>query len=270
MMKNKNMKNLLLTIDVGNTNTVLGIFRDAELVVHWRLSRTVSRTEDECWILVKMFCDSGKIPFDEISGVVISSVVPNQTIAFKRMTENYFYFSPIIVDADLDIGLKILYENPKEVGADRLCNAVAGYHKYSGPLIIVDFGTATTFDIISGKGEYLGGVIAPGIETSATDLFRRAARLFRVELKFPGKLIGRTTEASMQAGIMYGAIEQVNGLVRRIIEELCTKETVKVIATGGLAPVLSNKTDTIQHLEPFLTLDGMRLIYERIRHKSCG
>lgn len=263
-------KNLLLTIDIGNTNTVLGIFRNSELIVHWRVSSTVARTEDECWILVKMFCESGKIPFESISGVVISSVVPNQTIAFKRMTENYFYFSPIIVDAELDIGLKILYENPKAVGADRLCNAVAGYHKYSGPLIIVDFGTATTFDVISSKGEYVGGVIAPGIETSAADLFRRAARLFRVELKFPPKVIGRTTESSMQAGIMYGAVEQVDGIVKRIIEELHTKKTVTVIATGGLAPILLNETHTIHHLEPFLTLDGMRLIYERIRRKPCG
>ncbi len=261
------MDDLLLVTDIGNTHTVLGIYRDEELIIHWRLSTSIARTEDESWIVVKMLCDTAGIPAEKITGVIISSVVPNATLIFQRMIENYLYFTPVVVSSELDIGIKVLYEDPRAVGADRLCNAIGGFKKYGGPLIIVDFGTATTFDVVTENGDYLGGVIAPGIETSASDLWKRAARLYRVELKFPEKVIGKNTEASMQAGIMYGTVEMVDGLVRRIIGELGTSN-VKVIATGGLANTIKEKSTTIQNLEPYLTLDGMRLIYERLRKKN--
>ncbi len=258
------MDGLLLAVDIGNTHTVLGIYRDAELIIHWRLSTSITRTEDESWIVVKMLCESAGIPSERITGVIISSVVPNATRLFQRMVENYLYFQPVIVSSELDLGIRILYEDPRAVGADRLCNAIAGFNRYGGPLIVVDFGTATTFDVVTREGDYLGGVIAPGIETSAADLWRRAARLFRVELRYPKNIIGRDTESSMQAGIMFGTVEMVDGIVRRILAELNHPGT-KIIATGGLAGVIMEKSATIQHLEPYLTLDGMRMIYERVR-----
>ncbi|MFQ6079679.1 MAG: type III pantothenate kinase [Thermodesulfobacteriota bacterium] len=254
---------MLLTLDIGNTHTVLGIFQGENLLAHWRLSSATSRTEDECWILVRNFCSSESIDIKEIDGVIISSVVPNLTPVFDKMTRDYLHLEPVNVDARLDLGIKVLYEDPMAVGADRLCNSVAGFKKYGGPLIVVDFGTATTFDIVSKDGEYLGGIIAPGIETSAMDLFQRAARLPRVEMKFPQNLIGRNTEASLQAGIMYGAVELTDGMVKRIREKL--KESVQVIATGGLAHLISNKSTTVKIIEPFLTLEGMRIIYDRVR-----
>jgi len=254
---------MLLTIDIGNTHTVLGVFEGSILRRHWRLSSSVARTEDECWILVCTFCQWGNLPLEAIEGVVISSVVPNLTPAYEKMSHNYLQRSPLLVSSDLDLGIRILYEDPRAVGADRLCNAVAGFQKYGGPLIVVDFGTATTFDVITREGDYLGGVIAPGIETSAMDLFRRAARLPRVELRFPRRVIGHTTETSMQSGIMFGALKQVEGLVELIAAEL--EERPVVIATGGLAPLISQRCPVIQHLEPYLTLEGMRLIYERVR-----
>jgi|Deesub1362B_J571_1020462.scaffolds.fasta_scaffold04330_5 type III pantothenate kinase len=258
------MDDLLLVVDIGNTNTVLGIYRDGNLIIHWRLSTSITRTEDESWIVVKMLCESAAIPAEHITGVIISSVVPNATRIFQRMIENYLYFRPVVVSADLDLGIKIDYEDPRAVGADRLCNAVAGFEKYGGPLIIVDFGTATTFDVVSEQGDYLGGVIAPGIETSAADLWRRAARLFRVELKFPDQILGKNTETSMQAGIMFGTVEMVDGLVRRLRDSL-KYEKCRVIATGGLANTIVEKSQTIDKVDPYLTLDGLRIIYERLR-----
>lgn len=261
------MDDLLLAADIGNTHTVLGIYRDEELIIHWRLSTSITRTEDESWIVVKMLCESAGIPAEKITGAIISSVVPNATRLFQLMIENYLYFEPIVVSSELDLGIRIRYEDPRAVGADRLCNAVAGFARYGGPLIVVDFGTATTFDVISAEGEYLGGAIAPGIETSASDLWRRAARLYRVELAFPPKIIGANTEASMQAGIMFGTVELVDGLVRRIRRELNAPEA-GVVATGGLAKVVMEQSETIEHLEPYLTLDGMRMIYERVKGKA--
>ena len=259
------MVDLLLVVDIGNTHTVLGIYRDSELIIHWRLSTSGRRTEDESWISVKMLCESASIPAEKISDVIISSVVPNATTIFNRMVETYLYFTPIIISSELKLGLNILYEDPKAVGADRICNAVGGFSKYGGPLIIVDFGTATTFDIINKNGDYHGGIIAPGIETSAGDLWKRAARLYRVQLKFPDKIIGQTTENSMQAGIMFGAVEMIDGLVRRIKKELGLPDETKVIATGGLASIIMERASTIQHFEPYLTLDGLRLIYTRVK-----
>lgn len=262
------MDSLLLAVDIGNTHTVLGIYREAELIIHWRLSTSSARTEDESWIEVKMLCDSAHIPAEKISDVIISSVVPDATTIFSRMIETYLYIPPICITSELDLGFEIIYDDPKGVGADRICNAVGGFSKYGGPLIIVDFGTATTFDIINDTGDYCGGIIAPGIETSANDLWQRAARLFRVQLQFPEKIIGQNTEHSMQAGIMWGAVEMVDGLARRIKSELINPKDVKVIATGGLAPIIMAKTSTLQHFEPYLTLDGMRLIFDRMKGKS--
>jgi len=261
------MDELLLVVDIGNTHTVLGIYRDSELIIHWRLRTSGARTEDESWISVKMLCDSGGIPAEKITDVIICSVVPNATLIFKRMIETYLYFTPIIVSSELDLVIKILYEEPKAVGADRLCNAIGGFDKYGGPLIIVDFGTATTFVVINEQGDYLGGVIAPGVETSAINLWQRAARLYRVQLSFPDKIVGQNTESSMQSGIMFGASEMVDGLVNRILQEL-DSENAKVIATGGLARTIMEKTTKIQQFDPYLTLDGLRLVFNRLKRKN--
>ncbi|NOY78056.1 MAG: type III pantothenate kinase [Calditrichaeota bacterium] len=258
------MKDLLLTIDIGNTHTVLGFFRERKLVAHWRLTSSVNRTEDESWMMLRLFCESSHFRADEIAGVVISSVVPNLTPVFAQMTRNYMGIEPLVVSSALELPIQIAYQNPRAVGADRICDAVAGFHSYGGPLIIVDLGTATTFDVITENGEYLGGAIAPGIETSAIDLFRRAAKLFPVQFEFPERIIGRNTKESIQAGIMFGAVQQVDGIVKTIIDELNTDKKVHVVGTGGLAGVILNRSKTIEKVEPFLTLDGMRLIYENI------
>lgn len=260
---------LLLVVDLGNTHTVLAVYKGKDLLINWRLSTSITRTEDESWIAVKMLCESGQIPLERITDAIISSVVPDATSIFSRMVKSYLHFKPMIITSDLDLQIEIRYDDPRAVGADRLCNAVGGFDKYGGPLIIVDFGTATTFDIISVRGDYLGGVIAPGVETSAADLWRRAARLYKVELGFPEKVIGKNTEASMQSGIMYGAVEMVDGLVKRLLTELKTDSQssgdIKVIATGGLSSILEDKSSMIQNFDEHLTLDGMRIIFERLK-----
>jgi len=255
---------MLLAIDIGNTHTVLGIYQGEELLSHWRISSSPARTEDEYWILMKNLFEGRGLDIEAINGVIISSVVPNLTPIFDKLSRGFLEIDPVIVDHTLDLGIEILYKDPAAVGADRICNAVAGFEKYGGPLIIVDFGTATTLDVISAKGEYLGGIIAPGLETSALDLFKRTAKLPRVELKFPTELIGRDTESAMQSGIMYGAVEQVDGLVRRIKKEMGQAE---VVATGGLASLVVEKSRTIDKVEPFLTLEGLKIIYNRVERK---
>ena len=255
---------MLLTVDIGNTQIAIGLFEDREIKAHWRFSSSSMRTEDECWILVKSLCEGEGIKVSDIKGVVISSVVPNVTPVYEKLAQKYFLTTAMVVDASLDTGIQILYDNPMAVGPDRICNAVAGYHQFGGPLIIVDFGTATTFDVISKDAEYLGGIIAPGIESTASTLHHRAARLPKVELRFPDKLIGTNTESSIQSGLMYGAVEIVDGLVRRIWGEI--GETAQVIATGGLAKTIVHKLSTVKHVEPFLTLVGLQLIYERVKN----
>ncbi len=252
---------MLITIDIGNTNVVIGIYRASELIAHWRLSSQTPRTQDECWILLASLLKSNSIEIDQIQGGVISSVVPNLTSTYFMLLEDYFKIKPILVSSDLKLDLKILYEDPRAVGADRICNAVAGFHFFGGPLVVLDFGTATTFDVVSASNEYLGGIIAPGIELTASILHQRAARLPKVELKFPASVIGVTTEASIQSGLMFGTVELINGMISRIEQQL--GGPVKTIATGGLASVVSPFTKKIEHIEPFLTLDGMRLIYEQ-------
>lgn len=253
---------MLIAIDIGNTNIVIGIYRNNDLVAHWRLSSQTARTSDECWILLSSLLKSNSIELEQIQGGIISSVVPNLTATFFMVLEGYFQLSPIIVDSDLKLDLKILYEDPRAVGADRICNAVAGFHFFGGPLVILDFGTATTFDVVSANNEYLGGIIAPGIELTASVLHQRAARLPKVELKFPAFVIGTTTEASIQSGLMFGTVELINGLIARIEQQL--GHSVKTVATGGLAKVVSPYTNKIERVEPFLTLDGLRLIYEQV------
>lgn len=252
---------MLLAVDVGNTHTVVGIFRDDRLIADWRMSSAGHRTSDECWLTIKSFCHTVDIPLREISGMGISSVVPDLTEIFAAMGRKYLRCKPTVVSSDLDLGIKIHYKDPSAVGADRLCNAIAGHKKYGGPLIVIDFGTATTYDVIAANGDYLGGVIAPGLETSAAELHRRAAKLPKVELDFPPRVIGNDTSASMQAGIMFGGVDAVEGLVRRIRAELGTQ--ARVIATGGLATVVARHTKVIEACEPALVLEGVRLIYHR-------
>ncbi len=253
---------MLLAIDIGNTHTVFGVFKGQRLLAHWRVSSAVTRTEDEIAMLVKTFCAQASIKSKSINGVGISSVVPDQTEIFELMARKHYGIKPLIVNADLDLGIKIHYEDPSTVGADRLCNAVAGFEKYGGPLIIIDFGTATTYDVISEKGDYLGGVIAPGIETSAANLHRRAAKLPKIELRFPDEVIGTDTVSSMQSGILYGTVDAVEGMVQRIKRFVGRK--AKVIATGGYAKLIKDHSNAIDYYEPALVLHGVYLIYRRV------
>ncbi len=258
------MRDLLLTIDVVNTHTVIGFFRGKTLQAHWRITSNIARTEDESWVLLKLFCDSSNLNKNQIKGAIISSVVPNLTPVFVQMISEYIGLEPVVVSASLPLPIHIAYDNPRAVGADRICDAVAGFLQYGGPLIVVDLGTATTFDVITETGDYLGGAIAPGIETSSMDLFRRAAKLFPVQFEFPTRVIGRNTKESIQAGIMFGAVEQVDGIVRRIKRELPAGKHVHVVGTGGLARAIFGRSETIEKVEPDLTLYGMQMIYEKL------
>ncbi len=258
----KTNHHLLLAIDIGNTHTVFGIFDGNKLIADWRISSAIPHTEDEIGAQVLLLCQHAGINASAIRGVGISSVVPNLTDIFEMMAKKYFNVKSLIIHADLNLGIKILYEDPSMVGADRLCNSVAGYTRYGGPLIIIDFGTATTYDVVSKRGEYLGGIIAPGIETSALDLHRRAAKLPKVELRFPKDVIGTNTVASMQAGIMYGAVDAMEGMVKRIRNAIGKK--AKVIATGGYSKLLKQASSIVDFYEPTLVLDGVRIIYYRL------
>lgn len=257
---------MLLAIDVGNTHTVVGVFEGTRLVADWRMTSVARRTSDEHWLAIKSFCSGADISTARIKTVGISSVVPDLTDVFETMARTHLKVEPVTVSAFLDLGIKVHYKDPSTVGADRLCNAVAGFRKYGGPLIVIDFGTATTYDVLSQDGDYLGGVIALGLESSASELHRRAAMLPKIELKFPDRVIGRETASSMQAGTMFGAVDAVEGMVRRIQRELGT--TARVIATGGLAGTVSQYTEVIEACEPSLVLEGIRLIVERVRAKD--
>jgi type III pantothenate kinase len=256
---------MLLAVDVGNTRTVLGIFDGDRLVADWRLASLPQRTADEHWLAIRSFCTEAGIPVSAISGVGISSVVPDLTDVFELMARKYLRVDPLTVGANLDLGFAIRYHDPAQVGADRLCNAIAGFRKYGGPLVIIDFGTATTYDVIAQNGDYLGGVITLGLESTASELHRRAAKLPKIELHFPGTVIGRDTVSSMQAGVLFGAVDSVEGMVRRIASELGRQ--VRVIATGGLSGVIAQHTAVIEACEPSLVLVGVRLIYERVKGK---
>jgi len=257
---------MLLAIDIGNTHTVVGLYDGERLVADWRIASLTHRTADENWLAIKSFCTEAGVQPSGISGVGISSVVPDLTDVFEAMARKYLKAEPVTVSASLDLGISILYKDPTAVGADRICNAIAGFAKYGGPLIIIDFGTATTYDVVSKQGDYLGGVITLGLESSAAELHRRAAKLPKIELHFPSSVVGRETVSSMQAGIMYGTVDAMEGIVRRIREEL--GENGRVIATGGLSSVIATHTSIIDGVEPSLVLDGIRLIYERVKRSS--
>lgn len=252
---------MLLVFDVGNTNIVLGVYEGEKLLVNWRISTDRQKTADEYGMLVHNLFAYRGIDFKTIDAIIISSVVPPLMPPLVRMSQRYFNVEPLVVGPGIKTGICIKYENPREVGADRIVNAVAALEKYGGPLIIVDFGTATTFCAIAQNGDYLGGAIAPGIGISTEALFQRAAKLPRIELIRPKSVICRNTVSSMQSGIIFGFVGQVDEIVRRMKEEL--GEEAQVIATGGLANLIAKESRSINVVEPFLTLEGLRLLYER-------
>ena len=254
---------MLLVIDVGNTNMVLGVYKDTELLDHWRISTDRQRTTDEYGVLIRELFYLNDLRADDINAIIISSVVPPVVPTLERMCQRYFGLSPLLIGPGVKTGMDIRYDNPREVGADRIVNAVAAYEKYGGPVIIVDFGTATTFCAVDAKGVYLGGSICPGIGISTEALVQRTAKLPRIELKRTDSVICRNTIESMQAGVFYGFVGQVEGIVSRMRREL--DMSARVVATGGLAVVISPATKAIDVVEPMLTLDGLRIIYERNR-----
>jgi type III pantothenate kinase len=252
---------MLLAIDVGNTQTVVGLFNGAELADHWRIATDAHRTSDELALMIQQFLGFHGFSFDDaVTGVAVSSVVPRVTAELRQMTQRYFGLPALVVEPGVRTGMPILYDNPKEVGADRIANAVGAFDMFGGPVLVVDFGTATTVEAISENGEYLGGAIFPGVEISLDALFERAAGLRRVELAEPKHVIGKSTNESIQSGAIYGFAAEVDGLVDRFAAELghCT-----VVATGGLAVTILPHLRTVQHYEPWLTLHGLRLIFER-------
>ncbi len=252
---------MLLAVDAGNTQTVIGLFDGHQLVDHWRIATVAERTEDELALMIQQFLGFHGFSFDDqVDGVVVSSGVPRVTAALRAMTDRYFGFPALVLEPGVRTGMPILYDNPKEVGSDRVANAIGAYDLYGGPSIVVDFGTANTIEAISEKGEYLGGAIFPGIEISMDALFGRAAALRRVELVAPKSVIGKSTVESIQSGAVYGYSGQVDALVDRFEAELgkCT-----VVATGGLADAIVPYSRTIQHVEPWLTLQGLRIVHER-------
>jgi type III pantothenate kinase len=252
---------IILAIDVGNTHIEVGLFNKKEYITSWRIATGVHRTEDEMFTFLNYFLNQKNIKLKDVNDVIISSVVPNVTQIFQKLCKNYFKKDAFIVDHTVDSGLKINYNPPSNVGADRICNAVAAYEKYGGPTIIVDFGTATTLDVVDQDGKYLGGAIAPGLEMTASSLYERTAKLPKISLEYPETIIGKTTEHSMQAGIMFGTIKMVDGLIELMKKEI--SGNVKVVATGGLANHILSKSLQITHAEPNLVLEGLIKIYFR-------
>ena len=252
---------MIFVFDVGNTNTVLGVYDGEELTHHWRIETNRNKTNDEYGMLIKSLFDFADLALSDISGIIISSVVPPIMFALEKMCIRYFNLKPLVVGPGIKTGLNIKYDNPKEVGADRIVNAVAAIHEYGSPLIIVDFGTATTYCYITEDKQYLGGAIAPGIGISTEALYTRAAKLPRIEIVRPEGVIGRNTVSAMQSGILYGYVGQVEGIVNRMKNE--SKQTPTVIATGGLASLIAQESSVIDIVDPFLTLKGLQLIYKR-------
>ncbi|RJP73926.1 MAG: type III pantothenate kinase [Candidatus Abyssobacteria bacterium SURF_17] len=254
---------MLLVIDVGNTQMVMGVYDNTNLLVSWRVSTDIRRSGDEFWVVLRNLFREADLDTEAVKGVCISSVVPPLQGMLEEVCDRYFKCEPISVEPGVKTGLSILYDNPREVGADRIVNAVAGINLYGAPLIIVDFGTATTFDAVSAKAQYLGGAIFPGITISAEALFQRTAKLPRVELTAPKSVIGKDTDSSIRSGLIYGYAEMVDGMVKRIRKEM--EGLPKVIATGGLAAVIAKYSQEIQEVNHMLTLVGLRIIYEKNR-----
>src|ERR1700730_4420598 len=258
---------MLLTIDVGNTNTVLGVFDGDQIVEHWRINTDPDRTADEIAVLLRgLLGHSALVKDADVSGIALCSTVPSVLHEMREMCRRYYAAVPaLIVEPGVKTGVPLRYDNPKEVGSDRIMNSLAAVHLYGGPAIVVDFGTSTNFDAVSERGEFVGGALAPGIEISVDALSRRAAQLLKVELTRPPRVIGKNTVESLQSGIIYGFAAQVEGIVRRMTRELSPDDprAVTTIATGGLAPLVIAEVSVIDAYEPWLTLIGLRLVYER-------
>jgi type III pantothenate kinase len=261
---------MLLVLDVGNTNTVLGVFAKADgagshhyehLAANWRVATVATQTVDEYGVLFRNLFAMDKIEVKGIHGIIISSVVPPLDSTLRQVCERYFNTRPLFIEPGVKTGMPVLYENPAEVGADRIVNSVAAFEKFGGPCVVVDFGTATTFDCVSAKGEYQGGVICPGIGISADALFEKTARLPRVDIRKPARVIGSTTVGSLQSGLYYGYLGLVDGILERLLGEM--GEDATVVATGGLAELIGTGSKYIKHVDDLLTLDGLRIIWER-------
>lgn len=257
---------MLFVINVGNTNILMGVYQGKKLLAHWRLGTDKERTADEFGSFFMSFFNNEGLEVSKVEAVVIASVVPPIMYSLEHAIRKYFKTEPINIGPGIKTGINIKYENPRELGADRIVNAVAAYELYGGPVIVVDFGTATTFNAISARGEFLGGVICPGIKISAEALFQRTAKLPRIELSKPDTVIGRNTAVSMQAGIFHGYVGQVNHIVGRIKKEM-KEDKVKVIATGGLARLIASEAESINETNGLLTLEGLRIIYEKNRNE---
>ncbi len=257
---------MFLAIDVGNTHIMLGVYSNENIVVYWRLPTREDSTEDELGMVVKNLLHNSRLGLKDIDSIAISTVVPPLMYSLERMSVKYFKLNPLVIGPGIKTGLNIITDNPREVGADRIVNAVAAYNLYGGPLIIVDFGTATTYCAVSAAGDYLGGAIAPGIGISLEALFARAAKLPRVEIVRPEKVIGKDTIASMQSGILFGFVGQVDGIVQRMKEEI--EGEPLVVATGGFTSLMASESKTIIKVNPLLTLEGLRIIYAMNKDRS--
>ncbi len=252
---------MLLAVDVGNTQTVFGLYDGDRLAEHWRVATEVERTGDELGVLVGRLVELRDLGFEDITGVCLSSTVPPLVRAYEEFARDYAEASLLVLGPGTKTGLPIVYDDPREVGPDRIANAVAARERYGAPCIVVDFGTSTNFDIVSAAGEYVGGVLAPGIEVSMEALFARAARLVKVDFSPPPSVIGKTTVAGLQSGMVYGFAGQVDGIVRRVRSEI--GDTAPAIATGGLAELIAPHAETIDRVDPLLTLEGLRLVWDR-------